>query len=252
MSRLALALTLLLTAGGAHASVSLFGIDGSDVSRDVKKAIERVERDCTYSMFSRMGPRPADQARCQAAIEVAAKLGPDAARYALYRVDTATEMRTNRAFLYQLAGRAGDLTLVPMLVQALDTLDNRAPIERRYERYQITAALQALTAADPKGTPSIAWRTWLDGHDLKHLTRAALLQERIADNRKAASSAQASEAIPAAQWLASQPSTRSDGILALRALLAREDLGEADRRNVARYLQAVSAVEPSGDPMGLL
>jgi|GEM_PF-3211262 len=219
----------------AHASIK----ELPGVGRDDIKAIERVERDCTYSMMSRMGPRPAEVARCEAAMEVATARGVGAARYALTRIAKSEELGSNRTYLFQVIARVGDLGQVAALVKLLPEQTEA------YQRFQIVAALQAITHADPKGTPAIAWQKWLEDHDLTQVTRADLLVERVAQMRTEAANEELGYAIPAARWLSLQPSTRDEGLVALRALLTHPKLDAKQRRNIDYMLTGVTGKKPS-------
>jgi hypothetical protein len=220
------ALALVLSAGAANASVDgrdkLFDVETRGIDSRVKEAIEKVEKDCTYSMFSRIGPRPGEVAKCNKAEERAVSMGPAAARQALIRIDAEHGPHSaSRWRLYDVVARVGDLSVVETLIKGLETTELRGiGFERRYEAQQIAYTLRTLTYADPKGTPAIQWRAWFEAH--KGQTRGELLAERTDQARKQAAGIDFEQATTSAYFLAMQPTTRREGVSALEKIMERE------------------------------
>jgi hypothetical protein len=219
------ALALVLSAGAANASVDghykLFDVDTRGIDSRVKEAIAKVEKDCTYSMFSRIGPRPGEVAKCNKAEENAVSMGPAAARQALLRIDSEKTEHSARWRLYDVVARVGDLSVVETLVKGLESAQlHGIDSERHYETNQIVQTLRTLTYADPKGTPAIQWRAWLEAH--KGATRSELLAERTDLARKQAAGTDFEQATTSAYFLAMQPTTRREGVSALEKIMERE------------------------------
>ncbi len=207
-------------------------------TRERGRRWRRFEKACTYSEFSRIGPRPGEVARCNAAEEKAVALGADAARAALARLDDEQTDATARWRLYDTVARVGDLAFVEPLVRGLEREDEHGlGGERHYERAAIARVLKTLTYADPKGTPAIAWRAWADRH--RGTTRAQLFAERVERARGDLTQKDTYEAATAAHFLAMLPATRSEGVAALMEILARKDLPVALRMHVRSLLEKV-------------
>jgi hypothetical protein len=239
LQRFSLALGLLGTATGAHASArrstALFDLSSERPTPEVRQAIVEVERDCTYSEFSRIGPRPAEVARCNRAEAKAVALGTPAARWALARTDAGAGIFQNQR-LYDIAARVGDLSLAELLVHGLEKLATLSDSERAGEEHSLAATLRALTYAELTGTDPATWRAWLDAH--RGLSRTQLLAERVAAAR-AQLAGDKPHAIIAARFLAAEPTTRTDGAAALQTVLGRADLTEVERRGLQRKLDSL-------------
>ena len=232
-------MVMTLGAGAvAHASASrsgeLFGMSSERPTAEVQKAVEQMQRDCTYSEFSRIGPRPAEVARCNRAEGKAVALGAPAARWALHRIDGG--METFRSWrLYDLVARVGDLSLVEPLLHGLEQLTARSDSPRTSERRSITTALQTLTYAELTiDAEPAAWRAWVDAH--RGLARAQLLAERVATARVQVNGVDRQPALTAARFLAAEPTTLSEGAAALQTVLRRADLTVGERRGLEYVL----------------
>jgi hypothetical protein len=253
MKRVMIGVGLLLVAGGAQASSQvrpLFDVNARGIESQVKAAVEKMEANCEYSMFSRTGPRPAEVARCNRAEEKAISYGTPAARMALARLDSGHVDYSATYRLYDLVARVGDLELVEPLVRGLERLEKPAYSERADESHAIVRTLSTLTYAklDSK-QPAAAWRVWADAH--KGKTRAELLDERVAAARVEAATPTFTAAIAAARFLAQQPATRQEGRVALESLLRRE-LTPSERRQVESAIKQVptapAQLAASGEP----
>jgi hypothetical protein len=235
-------LGLLLLAAPAGASqdgfYKLYDVDGRAVDEKARIAVVRMQADCGYSEFSRLGPRPEQVARCNAAEEKAVSLGSEAGRAALVVIDLESTNPSVRWRLYDVVARSADLGFVEPLVRGLEREEARGlGNQRRYERQAITRALESLTYAEVKGTPAIQWRAWADAH--RGQTRAQLLSARVERARDDVSHAAVTEAAQAAHFLALEPSTRREGLNALEALRARKDLTHLERATVEALIQQV-------------
>ncbi len=236
------ALALVLSAGAANASqdgyYKLFDVDTKGIDSRVKEAISRVEKDCTYSMFSRIGPRPGEVARCNKAEENAVSLGTPAARQALARIDNKDTEHSARWRLYDVVARVGDLSLLETLVGGLEVQAKHGMTgERQYETQVIAQTLRTLTYADPKGTPAIQWREWLNAH--KGQSRADLLAERTSEARKIAEGSDIDQAALSANFLATQPTTRHEGVSALEKLLTRGEITQQQKNRIQSFLRQI-------------
>lgn len=253
MKRVMVAVGMLLTAGGAHASSEvrpLFDVNARGIESRVKDAVEKMEAQCEYSMFSRIGPRPGEVARCNKAEEKAISQGAAAARMALVRLDSGHVNYSATYRLYDLIARVGDLDVVEPLVRGLERLQKPAFAERADEANAIVRTLTTLTYArlDAK-QPATAWRAWAVAH--KGKSRPELLEERIAASRVEVATPSFTQAIAAARFLAQQPATRAEGRVALELLLSRE-LTPSERRQVESAIRQVptapAQLAASGEP----
>lgn len=235
------AAALCALAPRAHASLEgryrLFDVDDRGIDKKVRAAIAAVEATCTYSLYSRVGPRPSEVARCNRAEADAVALGPDAARMALVRIDQGTGPGAmNR--LYDVVARVGDLRLVDTLIRGLEENERHGLAGiRRYETPLIVRVLSTLTYAELNGTPAIQWRAFWDAHHDK--TRAQLFALRLAEARVQVAADDVEVATSGARFLAEQPLTRTESRRALEALLRREGLTELQRAHIQDILRRI-------------
>jgi hypothetical protein len=260
---LALTLMALLvcTAEGAWAEdgappvTKLFDDTPSEGSR-AGALLDNLTRDCSYSPFARVGPRPSDVARCQSAEQKAIALGPSIVPFALARLNSANLNYGVRVRTYDLLARIGDPKALEPLVAALEKLD--AAHQASHDRQLILSTLTRISYArvgerfgarvyetwgTNGGLPesadmTAAWRSWIDQH--KGMTRAELLDERIADARQHAADADVDSAFAAGRFLSEREETRREGFAALRAMLTRPNLPE----QIASLIRAIIGAPP--------
>jgi hypothetical protein len=252
MNRLAVAAAVwavLVALGGAARASSehfyrMYDVAPASLDPRAVEAAARVAQDCNYSMLSRIGPRPEEMLRCNAAEEKLVALAASGARAALAALDDENVGHGARARLYDVMGRIGDLALVEPLVRGLEReeaagLGNPRQMERSY----IATTLTALTYAELKGTPAIQWRAWLRAHPAP--SRAALLAERAAEVDKMVASGDYSEVFQAAEFLGSHQATRARARKIFESLLTRTELDYDQRRALHRALDRLPLPAPT-------
>ncbi len=148
-------------------------VDPSLVRKDAEAKVLDMSDVCAGNDMRRIGPSPAQQKRCDDAVQKVSALGKVGAYAALAHLDD--DRRFGRRNLYEVIGNSDAFELVEPLVRALEREAVLEKGERHYEVNSIVYALTALTYAAPKGTPSIEWRKWADAH--RGIDRAALLRE---------------------------------------------------------------------------
>ncbi len=260
------AFSVLLSVPAARASSdrppSLFDIPQGSVDKQAQEKIATVEKTCRVSMYSRIGPSPAQRARCEAAVVAALESPKAAARAALFRLDQiatssgsalADPESTPPWRLYDVVARAQDLSLLETLVVALERIEaGGLASPRAHERHQIAGTLKRLTYAEPKGTPAIAWRAWLREHPT--VTRDELLAAHVTALRAVLRSptSEGEEQFAAIEFLINQPTTRSEGLQLVAGIAARTKLSPAQRDRLQRLAKSYEAAKPSGDPTAVL
>lgn len=246
MKRLALALALLGTPALAQASEAfyrLYDVDPKALDPHAVEAVSKLERDCAYSMMSRLGPSPRQAAACDAQVKKVAALGSAGARAALAQLDTEHGGFGGRSRLYDVVARAGDLGFVEPLVKALEREEAEGlGNPRHYERNSISNALAALTYAEVKGTPAIQWRAWVDAHH--GVDRATLLAERATEVESKIATGTVEEISSGARFIAFQGGSPLRARKILTAYAARTDLSFADRHQVKLTLDNIPSNEP--------
>jgi hypothetical protein len=238
--RLQAVIGFALLASTANASENFYRLfDPPERVEDKAKAeVARVAKDCNYSEMSRIGPRPEQVARCNAAEEKLIALGSNGARAAIAAIDDESTRYNVRWRLYDVIARSADLAFVEPLVVALEREEARGLGNvRHFERQAIAQALETLTYAELKGTPAIQWREWANAH--RGQAREQLYAERVAGARTDIAGGTVEQATVSARFLAMQPPTRGEGVRALKALLARPDLTHTQRINVEAVLGQV-------------
>jgi hypothetical protein len=235
-------------ASGDAQHYPLFGLSERDTDARAREALRRVIKDCEASEMSRIGPSPAQIARCEKAEKKALALGPKVARAALVYLDSPAMEEEQQGIyrLYDLVARAGGLELVEPLIRGLERNEREGLAgARRYETQLIADALTALTYAEPKGTPAIQWRAfWSQHHDK---SRAELWALRTDEARTQTKSADFTLALGAARFLAGQAHTRKEGLSALSALAARPELSPAERRQLRAIQRDLEKTPPDSD-----
>lgn len=220
-SRTALAaFALVLSAPYARASIpstTLYDIRKETVDKGALERIAQIDKACTVSMMSRIGPTPQQRAQCNAAVVAALENPREAAHAALYYLDQPSPShRINEWRIYDVVARSQQLELAEKLVVALERIEARDSASRRMdEQSAITNTLHALTFAEPKGTPAIAWREWLTEH--KHETRPQLLAAHVVRLRAivANPATEAPILTSTLEFLANEPTTRDEGLRAI-------------------------------------
>ena len=170
--------------------------------------VRKLQTACAVGAMLRMGPSPAQAARCEAAEKDVLALGVAGARAALAQLDAPSMQGTSR--LYDVIGRSAELAFVGPLVHALER-EAAAPTgnDRHWEVQTIARTLTQLTYAAPKGTPAIAWRTWADAHH--GVSRATLVQERMTEVEASLAAPDVGGRIEAALFLMERAETRERG-----------------------------------------
>lgn len=220
-SRTALAaFALLLSAPYARASIpttTLYDISKESVDKAALERIAKVDKACTVSMMSRIGPTPQQRAQCDAAVVAALETPREIAHAALYYLDQhSPQIMFNSWRIYDVVGRSQQLDLAEKLVVALERIEAGSVAQQRtHERAAIASTLQRLTFAEPKGTPAIAWREWLTQH--KHETRPQLLAAHVVRLRGILANPATDEStlLLTLEFLANEPTTRDEGLRAI-------------------------------------
>ena len=246
-SRTALAaFALLLSAPYARASIpstTLYDIGKESVDKAALERIATVERACTVSMMSRIGPTPQQRAQCDAAIVAALEKPREAAHAALYFLDQPSPNRFSNTWrMYDVIARSQQLDLTEKLVVALERIEaGRVEQPRTHERTAIASTLQRLTFADPKGTPAIAWREWLTEH--KHETRPQLLAAHVVRLRRLLTNPSTEQSILTStlEFLANEPTTRDEGLRAIADADMRKRLQPYYLDRLDRLAKALTA-----------
>ncbi|MSP60434.1 MAG: hypothetical protein EXR72_08840 [Myxococcales bacterium] len=247
---------------GASTFPKLFDDPAITAPEDAKarQAVEKLARECTYSMYSRIGPSPEVVERCDRAEKNAISRGPDAARAALVLLDRASTGMTVRWRLYDVVARAGDIALLAPLVAGLERAARPDAGPRSDDRHLIGTVLQRISYASVgerapwvQGDGEVApaeWRSWLDRNQGK--ARSQLLAERIGAARSQVAVPDLAAAFTGARFLAELPATQEEGRAALQGLLARPDLEPRQSNSIQHALDALpkadQAVAAKGTP----
>jgi hypothetical protein len=252
MNRFAVVALLIGVGASAHASSErfypMYDVSPGTLEKRAVEAAAKVAESCDYSMFSRIGPRPGEMARCNDAEQKLVSQGAAGARAAMAMLDDEHLGHGARGRMYDVIARVADTAFVEPLIVALEREDKAGMGNpRQYEKNNIVAALTAITYSEQKGTPAIQWRAWQDSH--KGMTRDQLLAARATEVEqivaKRTRDGDFDEVMSAARFLGTHQATRLRAKAIMESVLAREDLSYDQRKQVQMALARLPIAMPS-------
>jgi hypothetical protein len=214
-------------------------------SKEGRAALEGIARQCEYSIYMRSGPRPQDIAACEKSVARAVAAGPSVVPDALRKLNDRSLGHGARLRTYDVLARVADVRVLASLVGALERSE-RDPTDRDSIRstlarisYAKPGEVSGLSADRPDLAAQVAaWRSWLAGH--RDMSRAELLEDRIADARAHVADPDVETAFIAARFLAQRKETEREGLAALEAIRDRPNLPGNVLPTVRKLIQRIA------------
>jgi hypothetical protein len=249
MTRLVLVLLLGASSLASAATDRFYRLYDLDPRLDARTraAIAELTKQCSYSAFSRLGPRAEQVEGCNRAEGRLVSMGTAGASAALATLDDPKLPESARPRLYDVIARVGDLSVIDLLVRGLER-EEAAGLgnPRHHERRLITGALTELTFVQLAGTPAIQWRAWRDAH--REVTRESLAAEREAELTAHSGEADVAEIVHGAWLLGTHRAGQAGARRVLEALLLRTDLNATQRSRVRDALDTLPIASPRAIP----